>query len=214
MFEPVAFTLIPARGGSKGIPKKNLIPLNGNPLIYHAITASINSNVKETWVSTDCPEIARISKEIGACVIMRPKLISQDHSPSEDALLHFAKENVNFDNLVFMQATCPFVIPEDINESLRLLTTFDSVISVSKCDQFFWEGAQPMYDINNRKRRQNREQVFIETGSIFTTKRSCLLSSKNRISGNIGFVEIPKWRAVDIDTYDDLMMAEVISKTI
>ena len=87
---------------------------------------------------------------------------------------------------------------------------FDSVVSVSKFDQFLWVGLKATYDINSRKRRQSREQTFVETGSLFATTRKNLLRSQNRISGKIGFIEVPKWRSIDIDTYEDLELARKI----
>ena len=92
-------SLLPARGGSKGIPNKNIASLNGKPLIYYAIQASLNSESQETWVSTDNDEIKRVSIECGARVIDRPAEISKDYSQSEEALLHFCSE-VDFDTLV------------------------------------------------------------------------------------------------------------------
>ena len=84
-------SLILARGGSKGIPNKNIINLNGSPLIQYTITASQQSKVHETWVSTDCQKIKQISEKLGAHVIDRPETLAQDTSPSEDAILHFCK---------------------------------------------------------------------------------------------------------------------------
>ena len=89
-------SLILARGGSKGIPNKNIIDLNGNPLLYYTTNASLNSNVNETWVSTDCDKIKKVAQIIGCKVIDRPKEISGDNSKSDEALVHFA-ENVDFD---------------------------------------------------------------------------------------------------------------------
>ena len=197
-------TLIPARGGSKEIPKKNIIDINGKPLISYAIEASIKSDSHETWVSTDDEEIARISREYGAKVIKRPKEISTDNATSESALLHFTEEIKDFDILIFLQATCPFVEYSDINKALVLIKKYDSVISVSRLDQFIWSDSGPMYDINNRERRQCREQTYVETGSIFVTTRQGLIKSKNRVNGSVGFVKVPKWRSIDIDTYEDI----------
>ena len=205
-----AVTLIPARGGSKGVPKKNIIDLCGKPLLAYSIEASLSSSVSETWVSTDDPEIAEISIKHGAKVINRPSNISDDNSSSEEALIHFTNEHDNYDILVFLQATCPFVNNSDINRGLDLMDKYDSVISVSKFDQFLWNGPKPMYDIQKRNRRQDREQMYVETGSMFITSKKNLLKNKNRISGKVGFVEVPKWRSVDIDTTDDLEFARKI----
>ena len=87
---------------------------------------------------------------------------------------------------------------------------YDSVISVCETHQMFWNADGPLYDINNRLRCQNSSKRYLETGSFFITSKKNLLKSKNRISGNIGFVEIPKYRSFDIDTNDDLKLAEVI----
>jgi CMP-N,N'-diacetyllegionaminic acid synthase len=203
-------TLIPARGGSKGIPRKNIIDICGKPLIAYAIEASLKSDSSETWVSTDDDEIAKISREYGAKVIKRPSEIATDNATSESALLHFANQVKEFDIIIFLQATCPFVIDNDINDAIVLMKKFDSVVSVSKFDQFLWVGLKATYDINSRKRRQSREQTFVETGSLFATTRKNLLRSQNRISGKIGFIEVPKWRSIDIDTYEDLELARKI----
>ena len=95
-------SVILARGGSKGIPRKNIINLDGHPLIWYTINASQKSEVHETWVSTDCEKIAKVSSKLGANILMRPPNISEDTSSSEEALLDFAN-NVDFDILVFIQ---------------------------------------------------------------------------------------------------------------
>jgi|TARA_B110000259_G_scaffold159512_1_gene182556 N-acylneuraminate cytidylyltransferase len=200
-------TLIPARGGSKGIPRKNIISLGGKPLIAYTIEASLNSHSNETWVSTDDDEIADIANSYGSKVIKRPKYLAKDTATSEATLLHFSEKYDDFDILIFLQATCPFVKKEDINNALILMKKYDSVITVSKLDQFLWQGNKAMYDINNRKRRQKREQTYLETGSMFVTTKLGLEKSKNRISGKIGFVEVSKWRSLDIDTLEDLDLA-------
>jgi len=203
-------TLIPARGGSKGIKGKNIIDINGRPLLSYAIEASIASKVDETWVSTDDESIAKVALECGAKVIKRPSILATDKSTSESALLHFS-EHESIDTLVFLQATCPFVVSQDIDSAIDMMKEYDSVLSVSKLEQLFlWSDSGPMYDINNRQRRQNCEQNYIETGSMFVTTRKGLVESNNRLSGNIGYVEVPKWRSIDIDTYEDLEFARKI----
>ncbi len=201
----VAF--IPARGGSKGIPKKNLKLIKNKPMIEYNIEAALKSNVDEVWVSSDNKEILDVSKKAGAKVFKRPKNISTDISTSEQALVHFAKK-IKFNKLIFLQATCPLTIPEDINQCLEKLDHHDSVITVSETTQNIWFGKKPQYDIKNRKRRQEKNKVYIETGAIFATYRKFLLKYNNRISGNVGFVEVPKKRSIDIDDYEDLYIVE------
>ena len=205
-------SLIPARKGSKGIPKKNLIDLCGKPLISYAIEASKKSKVEETWVSSDCEEILEISKNLGARTILRPSELSKDDSSSESALIHFAK-NIEFDILVFIQCTAPLIKSIDIDEGIKKMSEYDSVVSVCETSQMFWNEDGPLYDLNNRLRRQNSNKRYIETGSFFITSKHNLVKSKNRLSGNIGFVKIPKYRSFDIDGYDDLKIVETILKS-
>jgi CMP-N-acetylneuraminic acid synthetase len=199
--------LIPARGGSKGIPKKNMIMLKGKPLIQYVIEASLDANVDEVWVSSDCDEILEFSAILGAKTLKRPANLATDKSTSEETLIHFASI-VDFDELVFIQATCPLTTTKDINDCLELLGLYDSVLTVAELHQNVWIGNNPMYDINNRKRRQEKEVMYLETGAIFCTHRRCLVNSKNRISGKIGFHLVPKYRSFDIDTFEDLEVVE------
>ena len=127
----------------------------------------------------------------------------------ESALLHFA-EKVDFNILVFIQCTAPLIKYQDINKGIDKIKKFDSVLSVSETHQMFWDEKGPLYDINNRLRRQNSRKRYLETGSFFITSKKNLLKFKNRLSGNIGFVEIPKYRSFDIDNDNDIKIVETI----
>ena len=186
-----------------------MVKLSGRPLIYYAIQASKKSLVEETWVSSDSDEILDISKNLGAKTIKRPKELSDDIASSESALIHFAK-NVDFDILVFIQCTTPLIKSQDINKGLEKIKRFDSIVSVSETHQMFWNAKGPLYDINKRATRQNSIKRYLETGSFFITSKKNLLKYQNRLSGNIGFVEIPKHRSFDIDSFDDLKIVELI----
>ena len=111
-------SLITARGGSKSVPLKNIIDINGKPLIWYSINASLNSNVNETWVSTEDSKIKTVSIECGAKVIDRPKELADDIIMPDASILHFA-ENVDFDLVVFIQPTSPMIKPEYINEGIQ-----------------------------------------------------------------------------------------------
>jgi N-acylneuraminate cytidylyltransferase len=113
-------SVILARGGSKGIPRKNVIDLCGKPLIAYTIAASRGAGIEETWVSTDDAEIASAAKQYGAQVLLRPAELASDIAPSEAALLHFAKE-VAFDWLVFIQPTSPLIESGDISKGIALM---------------------------------------------------------------------------------------------
>ena len=207
-------SVILARGGSKGIPKKNIVNLNDEPLIYHTINASKNSlKVKETWVSTDNQEIADTSDSMGANVLWRPSNLATDISQSEDALLHFA-ENVNFDILVFIQPTSPLLCGYDIDKGINMMGNYDSVFSAYKEHWYprWTKQFKPNnWDINNRPRRQDVEELYVENGAFYITTKKNLLKSKLRYSGNIGIVEMPLWRSFQVDTLEDLKLIEKLS---
>jgi N-acylneuraminate cytidylyltransferase len=195
--------MIPARGGSKGIPRKNLVDVNGHPLLAYAVRAAVASGVDETWVSSEDDEILETAERYGARGLRRPAELATDTSSSESALLHFAGA-VPFDRLVFIQATSPLILPEDIDRAIALLDEYDSVLSVSHFSQFVWIDGKPNYDLQNRRRRQDSSPAFLETGSLFATSREALLASRNRLSGRIGYCIVPKLRSFDVDTEEDL----------
>ena len=126
--------VIPARGGSKGIPKKNIKLLNGKPLIAYTIEVALASNLDKVVVSTDCEEIASISKEYGADVIMRSENLAQDNTPTLPVL----KDTINkidseYDAVMTLQPTSPFRTTKHIDEAIELFTSdkeADSLVSV------------------------------------------------------------------------------------
>lgn len=199
-------SLIPARGGSKEIPDKNIINLKGKPLIYYTIQASKNSSVDETWVSTNSSKISVISEGYGANIIKRPNEISKDDSKSEEALIHFA-ERVDFDILVFIQATSPLLTSKYINLGLDMMKKYDSVFSVTRehwIPRWNKKHKPDGWDIQKRPMRQDIEEKFLENGAFYITKKQSLLKSKLRYSGKIGMVEMPLNLSFQIDTQDDL----------
>lgn len=206
-------SLILARGGSKGIPSKNIIDLNGKPLISYTIQASQKSNVHSTWISTDCQKIKHISEKLNANVIDRPKAISRDFSKSEEALLHFSKQ-IDFDILVFIQPTSPLLKAEDINKGIELLLNDNSCNSVFSVYKQHWLprwslDIKPIsWDVNNRPMRQEVNEEYIENGAFYITKKADLLNSKLRYSGKKNVVVMPYLRSFQIDTLDDLNLIE------
>lgn len=206
-----AVALIPARGGSKEIPRKNVINVAGRPLIEYSIETALLSNVNEVWVSTDDDEIARISKTAGAKVIERPAEYATDTASSESVLVHFT-DNVEYESLVFIQATSPLLSVKNINDGISLLSKYDSALTVVKNTQFTWGASGPNYDLNQRPRRQDMEVSYLETGGAFFTTRGAFMSSLTRISGAIGYVITSKIEALDIDAYEDLELIDKIIK--
>lgn len=203
-------SVILARGGSKGIPKKNIIDLHGMPLIHYTINASQNSKVHETWVSTDDDDIARIAKDANALVLKRPSDLATDVSQSEDALIHFAN-NVDFDILVFIQPTSPLLDHMYINNGLDMMPDYDSVFSAYK-EHWLprWQrNVMPyMWSTRQRPRRQDREELYVENGAFYITTKQQLMQSGLRYGGRTGIVEMPLQKSFQIDTYEDLELIQ------
>jgi N-acylneuraminate cytidylyltransferase len=203
-------SLILARGGSKGIPDKNVTPLKGKPLLQYVVDASKKSNAEETWVSTDCRNIMNAADDLGAYVIRRPEHISQDDSKSDEALIHFAN-NISFDRLVFIQPTSPLLEAEDINAGLIKMDNYDSVFSVYKehwIPEWDLDGTPHGWDLNDRPMRQDVPETYVENGAFYITTKEALLKTGLRYSGSMGMVEMPKQRSFQVDTYDDLTLIE------
>lgn len=207
-------SVITARGGSKGVPRKNIADVNGNPLIWFSIKASLDSDVDETWVSTEDEEIKQISLEKGAKVIDRPIHLADDIIMPDPALLH-AAEQVDFDILVFIQPCAALIKPKFINEGIRLITEdgYDSSFAVVKESWMpVWTlDVKPIdWEINNRPRRQDKQEWYKEAGMFYVTTRKSLLESGLRYSGKIGVVEIPLKDSFQVDNQQDLELLRSI----
>ena len=220
----VAF--IPARGGSKGLPKKNILPFCGKPLIAWSIEEALQSElVSDVVVSTDCNIIAEISSLYGAMVpFLRPEEISGDTATTESAMVHFCKwaieKGFEYKNILLVQATSPIrdkgVFDKAINHFNQ--SDSDSLLSVSSSHRFFWKGGgepKASYDYQNRPRRQDisdDERYYIETGSFYITKIDKLLETNSRLCGKISLYETKEEESYEIDSLTDFLACEVIQK--
>lgn len=213
--------IIPARGGSRGIPRKNIQVLADKPLIAYTIEHALGAaSVDRLVITTDASVIADISEDYGAEVIWRPAAISGDEASSELALLHALDylqdtEGYEPDLVVFLQATSPIRRPEDIDEAVARLRSeaADSLVSVVRSHTWLWrifEGSPVSfnYDYRNRQRRQDRPVEYNENGSIYIFKPWVLRQFKNRLGGRIVLYEMDPWSAVDIEITEDLEFAE------
>lgn len=205
-------SVIVARGGSKGIPYKNIIDIKGKPLVSYSIQASLKSKVDETWVSTDSEKIAIVSEGFGAKISMRDKKLADDIIMPDPTLVDFA-ERYDFDIMVFIQPTSPLIKPEYINTGIELMKSgdYDSVFTVT---EEHWvprwdENINPIdWNIEKRPRRQDKEESFIENGMMYITTKSNLIETELRYGGRMGFVKIPLQDSFQVDTQEDLDLIE------
>ncbi|CUW38035.1 N-acylneuraminate cytidylyltransferase neuA [Magnetospirillum sp. XM-1] len=216
-----AVAIIPARGGSKGILRKNLREVGGAPLVVHTIRQALaSSSVDRVYVSTDDAEIRDVSEAAGAHVIHRPEDISGD-TVSSEAVIHHAlpvmRAAGEFDLVVFLQATAPLRAKGDIDGAVATLNReeADSLLSVSRSHRFLWrQGAQGPeainYDPAHRPRRQDLEAQFVENGSIYVFKPWVLERFDNRLGGRIALYEMTASAAFDIDDEIDLVVIDLL----
>lgn len=212
--------VIPARGGSRSVPGKNLRALAGLPLLAWTIRqAQAAACVSRTVVSTDDDAIAAVAKEHGAEVVRRPTELSGDTASSESALLHALDalaqpEPYDPDLLVFLQCTSPLRPPGAIDAAVAQLRAekADSLLSVVPFHGFLWtrgvEGAAPLnYDYRHRPMRQEKESEYLENGSIYVMRPELLRETGVRLGGRITLFTMPAWCGLDINDADEIDMA-------
>lgn len=221
---PKTLAVIPARGGSKGVPRKNVRPLAGEPLIAHTIEQALAARlVNRVIVSTDDTEIAVVSEKYGAQVVRRPQEISGDAEASESALLHTLEhlkqtEGYEPDLLVFLQCTSPLTRAEDIDGTIKkmLAENADTALSVTPFYHFLWRrddetGATGInHDKKVRPMRQKREGQFLETGAVYVMRASGFLKAKHRFFGKTALYVMPSERCLEIDEPVDFLVAETL----
>jgi len=219
-------TIIPVRGGSKGIPRKNVLPLAGKPLIAHTIQQAQQSPlINRVVVSTDDPEIAAISQKYGAEIIWRPEEISGDTASSESALLHSLEvlnqtENYQPDLLVFLQCTSPLTLAEDIDGTIQVLLSggADSALAVIPFHYYLWhlsssgDAVGINHDKGIRPLRQDREPQYLETGAVYVMQVKGFLEAKHRFFGKTAIYIMPAERRLEIDEPVDFEVAELLMR--
>ena len=211
--------VIPARGGSKGIPRKNIRLLNNKPLIYYSINIAKSSDyVDDVVVTTDDSEIALLAEKFGASVIMRSEELSRDDIPLDpviyDAMIQREKQSLDeYDIVITIQPTSPLLKKATLNKSIEKFgdLNIDSVLSVVDDRHLSWG-----YDETNQKyfpnyiERKNRQYLpknFRETGAILATRRQFVFKN-SRLGTNLDLIEVSREESVDIDNYEDWWIAE------
>jgi N-acylneuraminate cytidylyltransferase len=213
--------VIPARGGSKGIHRKNLQILDGQPMLAHSIIAArAATSVDRVVVSTDDLEIAQLSRSLGAEVVIRPEELSGNTASSESALLHALDHLRTTDGyepqlLAFVQCTSPLTLAEDIDGTIAQLVNHnaDSALAVKRFHYFLWrdgcDGSMQgiNHDKNRRLLRQQQEPQFLETGAVYAMVAAKFRDTGHRFFGKTVMYEMPPERCFEIDDPFDLEIA-------
>lgn len=219
-----SIAIIPARGGSRGIPRKNVALLDGKPLVVHTIHAARDAElVDAVVVTTDDPEIAMLSKRAGAWVIERPRAIAGDTATSESALIHAldeirAEQGIDPEITVFLQCTSPLTTSEDIDETVAALLDdgADCALAVAPSHQFMWcrddngDSVGINHDERFRQRRQERDAQFVETGAVYAMNTAGFRLAGHRFFGRIAMHIMPRERVWEIDDPSDLVVARAL----
>ncbi|MAN60025.1 MAG: acylneuraminate cytidylyltransferase [Flavobacteriaceae bacterium] len=223
--------LIPARGGSKGIPNKNRKKLNGKPLLLYTIQAALNAKLLDRVVFSSEDETLRtLAKEAGAAVpFVRPERFAQDDSGSLEVVQHaltaLSDQGDSFDAVCLLQVTTPFRTSEDIDQAIETFKSgnTDSLLSVIEVPHEYnphWvfevahDGILQLATGEKKpiKRRQELPPAFIRDGSIYLTKTEVLLKGNSLYGDRIGYVQSNPARHVNIDTMEDWRRAEQLAK--
>jgi len=220
---PEVVAVIPARGGSKGVPGKNLAPVGGVPLVTRAIrTCLAATSVRAVVVSTDDQEIAAVSRAAGAVVVSRPPDLAGDTASSEDAVLHvidvlYGAQADRVDVVALVQCTSPFTTPDEIDRVVQaVLDGADTAFTAARFHGFLWrpepDGAVAVNHHHKRRaRRQERPVELLETGAAYAMQGPQFLAKRRRFFGVIRPVETDPARVLEIDEPADLERARVLA---
>ncbi|MEV0092000.1 acylneuraminate cytidylyltransferase [Streptomyces sp. NPDC050738] len=220
--------VIPARGGSKGVPAKNLAPVGGVPLVARAVRACRDARlVTDVVVSTDDPAIAEVARAAGAEVVARPAELSGDTATSEAAVLHALESYAGTDVVLLVQATSPFITTADIDGVAAAVAEdgADSALTVAASHGFLWregpvgekaegEGEDSRgvnHDKAFRPRRQDRPQDYLETGAAYAMDVEGFRAAGHRFFGRTDLVRTDPARVLEIDDPHDLARARALA---
>jgi len=215
--------VIPVRKNSKRLVDKNIQLFNNKPLLFANIKTAINSKVfDKILITSDREDYINLvkknfkNKQLG--YVLRPKKISKDNSQSESAINHAIKNYLNYENIFMIQATSPLLQKEDLIQGLHKFEkeNLDSLFSCSISDKFYWSYknnnlAPDNYNFKKRKMSQDfKNKKIYENGAFYIFKLKKYLKFKNRLFGNIGFYEMNKYFSIDINSKEDLLLANLI----
>lgn len=224
--DPTFVAIIPARGGSREIPRKNIKPLGGKPLLSYTTEPARKSNLLDRIIlSTDDSEIARIGRQLDVEIpFERPESLARDETPAFDVVRHalqWLKEHESFtpDYTALLQPTSPFRTQNDIDQALEKLlhSSGKSLISVKKVEEHpFWmyrkqkNRLTPYKSERSPKRRQDLPPLYYPNGALFCAQTTSLLENETLTPGKSLSYEMPPERSLDIDSELDWKIAEAL----
>ncbi|MBL1140602.1 MAG: acylneuraminate cytidylyltransferase family protein [Proteobacteria bacterium] len=213
--------LIPARGGSKGVPRKNIREIDGKPLIAFSIeTAKKSKYLDAVVVSSEDVEIQTISKEWGAETLQRPHHLSQDTTPGVDVVIHALNTYKDYDYVVLLQPTSPLRRTIDIDRAIELCLNSEKpfCVSVTKTEKNpYWMftikkdgGLSNILPGKIPNRRQEVESIYVLNGAVYVTDVNWLIKYKNYVYSEAIAYEMPVKYSIDIDNRNDIQYLEFI----
>jgi len=221
MMSEKVIAIILARGGSKGIPRKNVLEFSGHPLVaWSVIQAKRSKEIDEVYISSDSDEILMIAENYGAKRIKRPDKYSGDTSKSEEAILH-ALDVLGSDQeiIIMLEPTAPLRRPDDLSAAVRMFRDerWDSCFSGAALQDFLiWKKKESgelesiNYDYKKQGPRQLREPDYVENGAIYMFRPKIMQLYKNRFGGKIGIFPNEFWQSFEIDEPSDWNFVELI----
>ena len=213
--------IILARGGSKGIPRKNVLDFAGHPLVaWSVMQAKQTKEIDEVYISSDSDEILNIAKNYGALTIKRPDKYASDTAKSEEAIIH-ALEVLGSEQeiIIMLEPTAPLRKPKDLGNAVKMFRNerWDSCFSGATLQDFLiWkknengELISVNYDYKNQGPRQMREPDYVENGAIYMFKPKIILQHNNRFGGKIGIFPNHFWQSFEIDDPEDWDFVELV----
>ncbi len=215
--------IIPARGGSKGIPKKNIYELNTKPLIFWTIQAAQKSKlISQTILSSEDSEIIKVAKSFNCDVpFIRPADLAKDESTSIDVIIHALECMENFDYIVILQCTSPLRSGDDIDGAISLCIDkqVSAVISVTEIRENPYlaytinaEGQLKKLLTSAATRRQDLPVVYYPNGAVYVFRVKDLLETRSTFPADVLPYYMPRERSIDIDTYEDMALCEYYMK--
>jgi len=217
--------IIPARGGSKGLPGKNLRSVAGKPLIVWSIEQALAAQgLADVVVTTDSPAIAEVARTAGAkAPFTRPAELATDAAPTEPAMLHALEQmeqrEGRYDAVMLLQPTSPLRLPGTIDRAIRQFagSGADSLLGVVETHAFFWQDSpvRASYSVENRPRRQDiapADRRYRETGSLYLTRRDPFVEQGNRLAGRIELFKMDEREGWEIDTGTDLAVLDALMR--